>query len=104
MHDKFESQDATVIDITESSCKSCKDQGEKTEHLKRKPTEGIAIRDFWIRQRMTLGKFIMEFCLKKRAAKLSDLSIVCNSVTLGSKINHIEYCTMLRGGCWWWRL
>jgi hypothetical protein len=31
-----------VIDITEFSCKSCKDQFE-TEHVKPKPTKGIAI-------------------------------------------------------------
>lgn len=87
-----------VIGIIESSCKSCKDQFE-TEHLKCKLTKGIAT---WVAQRVhDAWQFYngILFETEHLQGKAIDLSIICNSVTLGSKINHIEYCSLR--GCWW---
>jgi hypothetical protein len=91
-----------VIDIIESSCKSCKDQGEKTEHLKRKPTEGIAIRDFWLRRTMhDVWQIYNGILYEKRAAKVRTLVSSVTPSPLAPKsttLNTAPCCEEVAGG------
>jgi len=62
-------------------------------------TKGIGIENFQLRERMVLDNFINLVWNRAFDGEAVNLSIICYSITLGSKINHVEDCTLW--GRWW---